>query len=191
VTSRRLSSISAIATASRVISLPARATNSAFSSLSVEVDPIEPVAVSAMVRRDLADWDVRRSGIPGHSAPRNAPKEISVLLLRVLLVLILVVLSGYTAIVISNHGWNLLAVFFGDMSAMAWPGQFNLDFMGFLTLSALWTAWRHHFSPAGLALSVIAFFGGMMFLTTYLLVASCQVKGDVRALLLGTQRAGG
>lgn len=117
-------------------------------------------------------------------------REVWVLVLRVLLVLILVVLSGYTAIVISNHGWNLLAVFFGDMREMAWPGQFNLDFMGFLTLSALWTAWRHHFSPAGLALGVVAFFGGMVFLTIYLLVASYQVKGDIRALLLGPQRAG-
>lgn len=111
------------------------------------------------------------------------------LLLRVLLVIILVVLSGYTAIVISNQGWNLLAVFFGDMSEMAWPGQFNLDFMGFLALSALWTAWRHHFSPVGLALGVVAFFGGMMFLTIYLLIASYQVKGNFRALLLGSQRA--
>ena len=110
--------------------------------------------------------------------------------LRVLLVMILVVLSGYTAVVIANHGWNLLAVFFGDMSEMAWPGQFNLDFMGFLTLSALWTAWRHHFSPLGLGLGVVAFFGGMMFLTIYLLIASYQVKGDVKALLLGARRAG-
>lgn len=112
------------------------------------------------------------------------------LALRGLLMLILVVLSGYTAIVISNHGWNLFAVFFGDMSAMTWAGQFNLDFMGFLVLSALWTAWRHHFSPTGLALGVVAFFGGMMFLTIYLLIASCQVKGDIRALLLGASRAG-
>ncbi len=111
------------------------------------------------------------------------------LLLRVLLLLILVVLSGYTAVVISNHGWNLLPVFFGDIGAMAWPGQFNVDFMGFLILSAVWTAWRHHFSPAGLALGVIAFFGGMMFLTIYLLVASYQVKGNLGALLLGARRA--
>jgi len=116
-------------------------------------------------------------------------REVGVLLLRILLVLILVVLSGYTAIVISVHGWNLLAVFFGDIGAMAWPGQFNLDFMGFLTLSALWTAWRHHFSPAGLALAVVAFFGGMMFLTIYLLVVSYQAKGNVRVLLLGSRRA--
>lgn len=108
---------------------------------------------------------------------------------RGLLVLILLVLATYTAIVISNHGWNLLPVFFGDIAAMTWPGQFNLDFLGFLTLSAIWTAWRHHFSPAGLALAAAAFFGGMAFLTIYLLVASYQVKGDVRALLLGSQRA--
>lgn len=109
-------------------------------------------------------------------------------LLRALLVLILVVLTGYTAIVISNHGWNLIAVFFGDMRAMTWAGQFNLDFMGFLILSGVWTAWRHHFSPIGVVLGVIAFFGGMMFLTIYLLAASYQVKGDVKALLLGAKR---
>lgn len=108
------------------------------------------------------------------------------LLFRGLLILMFLVLAGYTAIVISNHGWNLLAVFFGDMMAMTWPGQFNLDF---LTLSAIWTAWRHHFSPFGLALAVAAFFGGMAYLTIYLLVASYQVKGDVKALLLGAQRA--
>lgn len=111
-------------------------------------------------------------------------------LFRVFLVLILILLSGYTAIVISDHGWNLLAVFFGDMSAMTWAGQFNTDFMGFLALSAVWTAWRHGYSLAGLALGVLAFFGGMLFLTIYLLLASYAMKGDVRALLLGPQRAG-
>lgn len=111
------------------------------------------------------------------------------LLFRGLLILLFLLLATYTAIVISNHGWNLLAVFFGDMKAMTWPGQFNLDFMGFLSLSALWTAWRHHFSPLGLALAIVAFFGGMAFLTIYLLGVSYQVKGDVRALLLGAQRA--
>ncbi len=69
---------------------------------------------------------------------------------RALLLVMLAALLIYTAIVISNHGWNLLAVFFGDIAAMAWPGQFNLDFMGFLVLSALWTSWRHHLSPVGL-----------------------------------------
>lgn len=108
---------------------------------------------------------------------------------RVLLVLILLALTGYTTIVISNHGWNLLAVFFKDMGAMAWPGQFNLDFMGFLTLAAVWTAWRHDFSPLGLMLAVVAFFGGMMFMTVYLLIVSSTAKGDMKAILLGARRA--
>jgi hypothetical protein len=95
------------------------------------------------------------------------------------------VLLVYTGVVIANHGMGLLPIFFGDMAAMAWPGQFNLDFMGFLALSAVWTAWRNGFSALGLALAVIAFFGGIGFLAPYLLYLSYQTKGDARALLLG------
>lgn len=109
---------------------------------------------------------------------------------RVLLIVILVVLGGYTADVVSNHGWGLLAVFFGDIGRMAWPGQFNLDFLFMLTLSATWVAWRHAFSPGGLVLAALAFFGGAMFLAAYLLVVSWQVRGDARRLLLGDSRAG-
>jgi hypothetical protein len=108
---------------------------------------------------------------------------------RAFLVAFLIVLLIYTAAVIADHGVNLLPVFFGDVAAMNWPGQFNLDFLGFLTLSALWTSWRHHFSPLGLALAVIAFFGGMGFLAIYLLVASVRARGDVAVLLLGVARA--
>jgi len=41
---------------------------------------------------------------------------------RFFMVVILVSLVGYTAITISNHGWNLGPIFFGDMQAMTWPG---------------------------------------------------------------------
>ena len=93
----------------------------------------------------------------------------------------------YTAVVITNHGAALFPVFFGDMAQMGWPGQFNLDFMFMLTLSALWVAWRHRFTPRGLALAVLAAMLGASFLSVYLLVVSIQVKGDVRALVLGTR----
>jgi hypothetical protein len=109
---------------------------------------------------------------------------------RTLLVAMLIVLAGYTAVVISNHGPGLLAVFFGDMATMGWPGQFNLDFMFMLALSAIWVAWRHDFSVAGVALAALAFLGGALFLTIYLLIVSRQVDGDVRRLLLGSSRAG-
>jgi len=91
----------------------------------------------------------------------------------------------YTAAVIANHGWDLLSVFFGDMGRVGWPGQFNLDFMFMLTLSALWVAWRHGFSAGGLALAFLAATLGSAFLSVYLLVVSFQVKGDARALVLG------
>lgn len=106
------------------------------------------------------------------------------LILRIFLVIHLAVLTGYTLIVIQNHGMNLLPVFFGDMAAMAWPGQFNLDFLGFLVLSALWTAWRNGFSALGLVLAVIAFFGGMAFLSVYLLILSLGTD-SIRDILLG------
>ena len=110
---------------------------------------------------------------------------------RALLIALWTIIVCYTAIVMANHGMGLLNVFFGDMAAMGWPGQFNLDFMSMLTLSALWVAWRHHFSSAGLVLGVLALFGGGMFLTTYLLIVSGQAKGDMKKVLLGSARAAG
>ena len=109
---------------------------------------------------------------------------------RFLLIVLFATIVAYTAIVISNHGFDLFTVFFGDMSAMAWPGQFNLDFMSMLMLSGIWVAWRHHFSSAGLALGLLAVFGGALFLSAYLFFASLSAKGDVRRLLLGKGRTG-
>ena len=107
------------------------------------------------------------------------------ILFRLLLALIFTAIALYTGVVIAHHGLGLLPVFFGDMGSLAWPGQFNLDFMCMLALSALWVAWRHRFDATGIALGVVAFFGGALFLSVYLLVESFRAKGDARALLLG------
>ena len=108
---------------------------------------------------------------------------------RILLIIMFACIVGYTAVAVVNHGWNLLAVFFGDMAAMTWAGQFNLDFTCFLALSGLWLAWRHHFSPGGLALGVLSFLGGIMVLAPYLFFASFKANGDMKVLLLGKGRA--
>lgn len=108
---------------------------------------------------------------------------------RILLVVIFLCIFGYTAVVAARHGLGLFSVFFGDIAQMNWQGQFNIDFMSFLTLSALWLAWRHHFSPLGILLGVVGFFGGGLFLSAYLLVASFDVGGEPKALLLGSSRA--
>ena len=107
---------------------------------------------------------------------------------RVLLIAIFAIVLGYTGVVIANHGMGLINIFFGDMAAMGWPGQFNLDFLFMLTLSAIWVAWRHEFSIAGLLLGLLAFFGGSLFLSTYLLVLSWLTRGDLKQILVGTRR---
>jgi hypothetical protein len=108
---------------------------------------------------------------------------------RAWLIVILLMVGGYTAAVIGDHGLNLLSYFFGDMLKLGWPGQFNLDFMFMLSLSGLWTAWRNEFSGAGLALAVLAFLLGAPFLSAYLLVLLAQTNGDLRVVLLGKARA--
>jgi len=116
------------------------------------------------------------------------PGVTEMILFRVFLAFVFVTLAGYTGVVISSHGIDLLPVFFGDMAKLAWPGQFNLDFLCLLTLSGLWVAHRHRFRATGLLLGVCAFFGGALFLSLYLLVESFRVEGSVAALLLGEHR---
>jgi hypothetical protein len=108
---------------------------------------------------------------------------------RIFLAVIFIGILIITGIVGLNHGWNLLPIFFGDMAAMTWPGQFNSDFMCFLMLSGLWLAWRHHFSPGGLLLGLVGVFGGIMILAPYLFFASYRANGDMKVLLLGRARA--
>lgn len=108
---------------------------------------------------------------------------------RVLLTVILLTIVVYTIPVVWDHGLGLLPIFFGDIAKMGWPGQFNLDFLGFLILSGFWVAWRNHFSGPGLVLGVLAFFLGAPFLALYLLIQSFRCDGDVSTLLLGEQRA--
>jgi len=107
---------------------------------------------------------------------------------RVFLVVCLLAIVTYTSVTIATHGFNLFPIFFGDMAEMGWPGQFNLDFLTLLLLSGLWVTWRHQFSASGWMLGLLAVFGGMLFLSIYLLVNSYKTGGDLKALLVG-QRA--
>ena len=111
-------------------------------------------------------------------------------LFRVFLGAMLAVIAVYTVAVVAQHGLSLFPVFFGDIVAMGWPGQFNLDFLGMLMLSALWTAWRNDFTPKGLLLGLLALLFGAPFLTIYLLVLSVQNQGNLKQMLLGEARAG-
>jgi len=101
----------------------------------------------------------------------------------------IVSLLTYTIIVIVNNGWGLYPVFFGDIAAMKWPGQFNIDLTCLLVFSALWTSWRYNFSKLGYLLGFFAFFGGTIFLAPYLLYLSVTTKGGMKEILLGKERS--
>jgi hypothetical protein len=107
---------------------------------------------------------------------------------RIFLAVILFAISAYTVPVIVEHGIDLLPIFFGDIGSMGWPGQFNLDFLGMLLLSAFWTAWRNEFSGVGLVLSVFAFFFGAPFLASYFLYLSVETKGNPKQMLMGNRQ---
>jgi hypothetical protein len=109
--------------------------------------------------------------------------ESIMLLIRLLCVVIFVSLAVYTAPVFAAEP-NLFPAFFGAIAGGGWQGQFNLDFLFMLTLSGLYVSWRHRFTGAGLALAVLAFLGGAMFLSVYLFVQSFRAS-DVRTLLVG------
>ena len=118
-----------------------------------------------------------------------SPSTITMLAFQLQLLFIFVALTGYSAIVIRDHGfWVLFSIFFEDMAKYEWPGQFNTDFMFMLMLSATWTAWRNNFTPVAFVLSFFAFFGGSMFLSVYLLALTFQVKDGIE-LLVGSARA--
>lgn len=109
--------------------------------------------------------------------------------LRTLSFAFLTIITIYTVAAIANDGFDLITPFISDILGVGWSGQFNLDFMMYLILSALWVAWRHDFSGAGIALAAIASVGGMLFFATYLLVQIGRAKGDVERLALGDRRA--
>ena len=111
--------------------------------------------------------------------------------LRILIAALFLALAAYTAVTISLEGINFVPGFIGDLVAMGWRGQINLDFMSYLTLTALWVAWRHEFSVSGLLLALVVLLGAWLAFAPYLLYATGKSRGDFVVLLLGENRATG
>lgn len=107
--------------------------------------------------------------------------------LRVLCVAFFVTTFLYTIAVGLRHGFNFAPIFFRDVLALNWSGQFNVDFSFHLVLSGLWLAWRHQFSGKGIALGMFALVGGIHVLTGFLFIKSFQVD-SVHELLAGKRK---
>lgn len=104
---------------------------------------------------------------------------------QLLLLFFFIAIVTYTLIATKNQGWNLIAVFIGNLTALEWSGQFNLDFTTYLWLSGLWIAWRVNFSTKGIILGLIASVLGMLFFAPYLLVLLNKENNDLKAVILG------
>ena len=109
-------------------------------------------------------------------------------LLRAGLILMFATLATYTILVVLSDGIDLVSPYFGDIFAIGWPGQFNLDFLCYLILSATWVAWRHRFSSLGMLLAALALVGGILFFAPYLLVTIHRSKGSVELMLTGVNK---
>ncbi len=107
------------------------------------------------------------------------------MILRIVAIFYFVAVAALTYTAASQTGMNLSEVFIGDITAMNWSGQFNVDFLAYLSLSAIWIGWRHKFSTGGILLMPLAQVGGILFLTPYLLWAIADAKGDPVKLLVG------
>ncbi len=112
-------------------------------------------------------------------------------LFRAYVAILFVTIATYTAIVMSTHGADFVPEFIAAVTAMTWTGQFNMDFMIYLGISAIWIAWRHQFTPAGLVLAFFGLVGGALFFLPYLFIVAGKANGNAALLLLGPDRTRG
>lgn len=75
----------------------------------------------------------------------------------------------YTAFAVHTDGPNLIAVFIGNVNALGWSGQFNLDFACYLVLSGLWIMHRGKFKPVSIATGLVAMVLGIVFFAPFLM----------------------
>ena len=104
---------------------------------------------------------------------------------RMLLVAFGAGLAVYTALVIGAHGWNFVPSYLADLSALTWPGQFDLDFTMLIALAAIWILWRNRCSWQSVVLAILLVPFVSMLRTAYLLYLSWRENGDVPRILVG------
>ncbi len=105
---------------------------------------------------------------------------------RVFLILSAILLWCITVVVTLEYGLNWPAVLLTDLQAMNWRTQFDVDFLVYLVLVAVWVAWKERWGARGLALGFACFNGGV-FVFPYLLFCVVRSDGDPRKLLLGAR----
>ena len=111
--------------------------------------------------------------------------NISLTLLKSLLIVQTVALIVYSLIAANKEGWSLFNIFTENVASLNWNGQFNLDFSSYLLLSGLWIMWRNKFTISSMIIGVIAMIAGIVVFAPYLLYLLIIEKGDLKKLLVG------
>jgi hypothetical protein len=107
------------------------------------------------------------------------------IIFKILLVVQTVALLLYTFFAFEAEGANLFGVFIANIQSLTWSGQFNLDFLCYLTLSGLWIMWREKFNEKSIVTGIAAMILGIVFFAPYILWQLNKEKGDLKRLLIG------
>lgn len=106
---------------------------------------------------------------------------------KFLLVAMALLVLVYTGLAMQKEGTDLFSVFFANIKALGWNGQFNLDFSCYLLLSGLWIVWRNRFSGSSILIGLVAAILGIIFFAPYLLWCLYQSNGNLKQMLIGKQ----
>jgi hypothetical protein len=104
---------------------------------------------------------------------------------KTLLVVQTIGLLIYTFIAYQIEGPDLFGVFINNIKSLKWSGQFNLDFLCYLTLSGFWIMWRNQFTTKSIILGAVAMVLGIVLFAPYLLWLTNKENGDLKRVLVG------
>jgi hypothetical protein len=82
--------------------------------------------------------------------------------LTLLLLLQLAFILVFSLSAFQKQGPDLFQFFIGNIVAMNWSGQFNVDFICYLMLSGFWIMWRSKFSIGSVILGFAAMILGIL-----------------------------
>jgi hypothetical protein len=104
---------------------------------------------------------------------------------KALLVMQTLTLLAYTIVAFQTEGASLFSVALNNINSLTWSGQFNLDFLCYLTISGIWIMWRNNFSGISIMVGTVAMILGIVFFAPYLLWLMNKEKGDLKRVLVG------
>lgn len=106
-------------------------------------------------------------------------------LFKTLLIVQTLGLLIYTIIAFNTEGADLFSIFMQNIISLNWSGQFNLDFLCYLTLSGVWIMWRNKFTGNSILVGIVAMVVGIIAFAPYLLWLTNKENGNLKRVLIG------